>query len=245
MVSDASDDRVEAVISHILPEGSEKAIAHSSKSLTPTERKYSQIEKEALAIIFAVKKFHKMLYGRHFTVITDYMPLISIFGSKKGIPVYTTNRLQRWTTMLLDYNLSIKYQLGRKIGPADALSRLTSSNQKAQEHRVLTAISVEPEVISGLVSTVRALPVTSEMLQSQTQYYRKSYTSTLPAGQIYSRTRNFNHFFSGDLPYLRPMGFYFLLNRDLKQFHYGHQDDSVSTRIQVLAKHGQTGRGTC
>lgn len=96
VVSDASDYGVGAVISHIFPDGSEKAIAHSSKSLTPTERKYSQIEKEALAIIFAVKKFHKMLYGRHFTLITDHKPLISIFGSKKGIPVYTANRLQRW-----------------------------------------------------------------------------------------------------------------------------------------------------
>ena len=95
VVSDASDYGVGAVISLIFPDGSEKAIAHSSKSLTPTEHKYSQIEKEALVITFAVKKFHKMLYGRHFTQITDHKPLISIFGSKKGILVYTANRLQR------------------------------------------------------------------------------------------------------------------------------------------------------
>ena len=133
MVSEASDYGFGTVISHIFPDGSKKAIAHSSKYLTPTERKYSQIEKEALAIIFAVKKFHKMLYGRHFTLITDHKLLISIFGSKKGIAVYTTNCLQRWATMLLDYNFSIKYQPGSKIGQADALSRLISSNQKAPE----------------------------------------------------------------------------------------------------------------
>ena len=74
------------------------------------------MEKEALAIIFAVKKFHKMLYGRHFTLTTDHKPLISIFGSKKGIPVYTANRVQRWATMFLDNNFSIKYQSGSKIG---------------------------------------------------------------------------------------------------------------------------------
>ena len=55
-----------------------------------------------------------------------------------------------------------------KIGQADALSRLISSNQKAPENRVIAAISVEPEVISGLVSTVRALPVTSEMIKEAT-----------------------------------------------------------------------------
>ena len=63
VVSDASDNGVGAVISHIFPDRSEKAIAHSSKSLTPTEHKYSRIKKEALAIIFTEKKFHKMLYG--------------------------------------------------------------------------------------------------------------------------------------------------------------------------------------
>ena len=168
VVSDAPDYGFGAVISHIFPDGSEKAIAHSSKSLTPTEHKYSQIEKEALAIIFAVKKFPKMLYGHHFTLITDHKLLISIFCSKKGISVYTANCLQRWATMLLDYNFSIKYQAGSKISQADALSRLISSNQKAPEERVIAAISVEPEVISGLVSTVRALPVTSEMIKETT-----------------------------------------------------------------------------
>ena len=168
VVSDASDYGVGAVISHIFPDGSEKDIAHSSKSLTHTELKYSQIEKEALAIIFAVKKFHKMSYGRQFTLNTDHKLLISIFGSKKGIPVYTANRSQRWATTLLDYNFSIKYQSGSKIGQADALSRLISSNQKAPEDIVIAAISVEPEVISGLVSTVRALSVTSEMIKEAT-----------------------------------------------------------------------------
>ena len=95
VVSDTSDYGVGAVISHILPDGSEKAIAHSSESLTPTERKYRQIEKEALAIIFAVNKFHKMLYGRHFILITDHKQLISIFGSKKGILVYTAHTVRK------------------------------------------------------------------------------------------------------------------------------------------------------
>ena len=90
-MSDASDYGVRAVILRIFPDESKKAIEHSSKSLTSTERKYSQIEKEALAIIFTEKKFHKMLYGRNFTLITDHKPLINIFGSKKGIPDYPAN----------------------------------------------------------------------------------------------------------------------------------------------------------
>ena len=104
--------------------------------------------------------------GRNFTkcytVVTDPKPLISIFGSRKGIPVYTADG------MLLYYNFSIKYQPGSKIGQADALSKLISSKQKATEDRVIAAISVETEVISRLVPTVRALPVISEMIKEAT-----------------------------------------------------------------------------
>ena len=162
-----------------------------------------------------------MLYGRHFTLITDRKPLISIFGSKKGIPVYAVNRLQRWATILLDCNFSIKYQLGSKIGQTDALSRLISSNQKAPENRVIAAISVEPEVISGLVSTVRALPVTSEMIKEATaadpilQKVLHFHSTSRPNICTDQKLQPF--FFSRDLPYLRPMGLYFLLNALLFQ----------------------------
>ena len=83
------------VISHIVPHGFEKAIAHALRTLTPVENNYSQIEKEALAIIYLVKEFHKLVRGRRIRFLTDHKHLLSIFGSNEGVPIQSTNRLQR------------------------------------------------------------------------------------------------------------------------------------------------------
>ena len=160
VAADASNHGVGAVISHKFPDGSEKAIVHASRILTAAERNYSQIEKEALALVFAVKKFHKMIYGRHFTLLTDHKPLLSIFGSKKGIPVHSANRLQRWATILLGYDFTIQYQRTENFGQADALSRLISSHQQPEEEAVIAAVSIEDDIRHQLTDTIRAIPVT-------------------------------------------------------------------------------------
>lgn len=56
-----------------------------------------------------------MLHGRRLTLFTDRKPLLSIFGSRKGIPNYIANRLQRWATMLLGYDFTIEYKSCRCI----------------------------------------------------------------------------------------------------------------------------------
>ncbi|XP_064462712.1 uncharacterized protein K02A2.6-like [Ornithodoros turicata] len=123
MADDASSIGVGAVIYHKV-NGKDKPIAHASKTLTSAQKNYAQIEKEALAIIFGVKKFHQYLWGRKFILYTDYKPLTAIFGSKRGIPVTAPNRMQRWALTLLGHSFDIQYKPTAQFGNADGLSRL-------------------------------------------------------------------------------------------------------------------------
>ena len=129
------------------PKTDEKhVITYASRSLTATEQRYSQTEREGLAVVWACEHLHLYVYGKPVTIYTDHKPLVSIYDNPNSKPPV---RIERWARRLQPYQVTVKYQRG-DINPADYLSRHptkhateTSRQQKVAEEYVsyLTATS--------------------------------------------------------------------------------------------------------
>lgn len=116
LACDPSAYGIGAVLQHTMPTGEERPVAYASRTLSPAEKKYSQIEKEGLALIFGVKKFHQYLWGRKFKMVTDHKPLLTLFGEHKSLPTMAAARIQRWAIILSAYDYYIEYCPSEKHG---------------------------------------------------------------------------------------------------------------------------------
>jgi hypothetical protein len=85
LTADGSRKGIGAVLSHVDGDN-EVPIIFKSRALKKAEQNYSQIEIEALALVWAVKKLKKYLWGRPFQMRTDHKPLLRLFGKGKPIP---------------------------------------------------------------------------------------------------------------------------------------------------------------
>ena len=87
----------------MLRDGIDDPIPNVSRTLTPSEKNYAQVEKRGLSNCVWGKKIPPIyIYGR-FTLVTDHKTLLTILGPKTGIPSLAAARMQRWSFLLSDY----------------------------------------------------------------------------------------------------------------------------------------------
>lgn len=122
--TDASGYSLGAVLSN----GDNRPVAFASRSLNKSEQNYATIEKELLAIVWAIKHFRPYLYGRTFIIRTDHKPLIYLFSMKDP-----SSRLLKLRLLLEEYNFNVEYVKGSDNTPADAMSRIRITSSELKE----------------------------------------------------------------------------------------------------------------
>ena len=174
IVVDASPVGLGAIFIRTHPQSKEKKlIAFASRALNPVEQRYSQTEREALAILWACEHFHLYVYGSHFTVITDHKPLEHIHANPRS---RSSARLERWALKLQQYDFTVKYEPGQS-NPADYMSRhppksvpSTCYSQMADEYVHFVAQHAAPKAIS--LDEVKAETAYDPTLQHLTKAIR-------------------------------------------------------------------------
>ncbi|XDV39047.1 hypothetical protein PO909_008342 [Leuciscus waleckii] len=146
---DASDYGIGAVLTQIHADGSERTVAFASHSLSAAERKYSIVEKEALACVWAVERWRTFLWGRRFTLRTDHQALTTLLATK-GMG-RAGMRIARWSARLLCFNYEVSYKPGAENVTADCLSRLPLPACEDADS------TMEPDMVAFLSAELRAL----------------------------------------------------------------------------------------
>lgn len=147
-----------------MPNCEKRPIAYASRSLSFSEKNYSQRKKEALGIIYGLSRFNTYVYGRQFRLTTDHKPL---FSPKKGIANTTAARLKTYALFLTGYNYDIVYRSTKKHGNAESLSRLSLPVMCKNDQ--MADINKEAEVDVFHISQQEHLYVKPEAIQQETR----------------------------------------------------------------------------
>jgi len=147
--------------SAIFQEG--RPIAYASRTLTDAEKRYAQIEKEMLALVYGLKKFHQYTFGRHVDIITDHKPLVAIMHKPLS---KAPRRHQLLILRTQKYDCSVTFQPGHSVVTANTLSRSPLPNSDLQKPEITTVNNVSLSSINQTrLNEIRAATDNDEVLQ--------------------------------------------------------------------------------
>ena len=152
--ADASSHGLGAVLLQLI-NGSWRPVSFASRSMSETERRYAQIEKEALATTWACEKFANFLIGKTFSIETDHKPLVPLLGAKHldTLPP----RVLRFRLRLDRFDYEIAHVPGKDLYTADALSRAPLPDKTTLDSTVLQELA---EIC--MIAAISHLPASNE-----------------------------------------------------------------------------------
>lgn len=171
--TDASNHGIGACLFQLGLEGERKIIAYSSRTLKGPELAYSVTEKEALAVVYALRQWRVFLLGRAVTVITDHKAISFLNDCR-----FTNARLTRWILYLQEFNLKIKYCRGKDNVTADVLSRFPENqNHHKREYLPIAAnvsvgVAIFQKEHKQLVTKIKSLFKDLRVLQENDTFLK-------------------------------------------------------------------------
>ena len=139
------------------PHGELKPVAYISPSMTTTEQRYAQIEKESLAFMWACERFANYLIGLKFHIYTDHKLLVPLFSTKnlEELPI----RVQRFRLRMMRFYFTISHVPGKQLAIADMLSRSPIELPDTDDYKL------ELETQAFVNNVIETLPASEQQLQ--------------------------------------------------------------------------------
>ncbi|GFO21951.1 hypothetical protein PoB_004845600 [Plakobranchus ocellatus] len=157
IAADASNAGLGAVLLQIQPDGSRRPVSYISRSLTPAEKNYAVIEKEALAATWASERFSEYILGSTYTIETDHKPVVPLLTTKELYKM--PPRIQRFRLRLMRFSPNVIHVSGKQQITADALSRAPASAPSEEDIVLVNDADVMAK------QTLDGLPASSRKLQ--------------------------------------------------------------------------------
>ncbi|UYV80805.1 K02A2.6-like, partial [Cordylochernes scorpioides] len=146
ITTDASHSGIGCVVSQLSEKGEERIVACASRTLSDAERKYSIVEKEALACVWACEKFRRWVWGLKFTLKTDQSSLTTLLTTKGNYRAGL--RIARWSARLMNFDYNIEYKKGRDNVLPDYLSRSSLSSYEDYDGEVELIASINQDMLA-------------------------------------------------------------------------------------------------
>ena len=184
--ADASSYGLGTVLSQKQGDGSFKPVFFASRSLTKTEQRYAQVEKEALAVTWACEKFSNYIIGlKDLTLETDHKPLLALLKTKSLDEL--SPRIQRFRMKLMRYNYNIIYTRGKNLLTADALSRAPLPNTEDEEKSLEEEVELHVHTLmqnfpatKGRMEEIKRLQQSNTLYQTLMNYCRVGWPNSCP-----------------------------------------------------------------
>ena len=231
LTTDASEKAIGGVLTQ---EG--HPVMFVSRVLTKTEQRYSNVEREGLAVVWSTLRLKQLLLGRHFYLVTDHKPLVPIYGGRQ-LPKVASNRLIRWSILLQRFNFTILYKAGSEISHADALTRLNLTSDTSEDEDFVIN-NCDSNVSEEFLDFIRQLTTSDSLSQKIMKRIQNSnWKNISPAERPFFRVRDQLEFDNGVIWFRQLCYIPFEGRKDV--FESSHQEHtgihSTISRIKLSA----------